>query len=164
VIGKILADNDVPATRLELEITETVLLSDPMRARAILTRLSAMGIKLAIDDFGTGYSSLAYLKRLPVSEIKIDRSFVTNMNTDRSDAAIVRSTIDLGRNLGLTVVAEGVETEADWAQLKALNCNFAQGYHLSRPIPPGEVAAWVARSGAQRAQVTEAPEHAEAVG
>jgi diguanylate cyclase (GGDEF)-like protein len=167
VIGAILSDNGVAATRLELEITETVLLSDPMRARAILSRLSAMGVKLAIDDFGTGYSSLAYLKRLPVSEIKIDRSFVTNMNTDRSDAAIVRSTIDLGRNLGLTVVAEGVETEADWAQLKALNCNFAQGYHLSRPIPADEVAGWVARSGALRAQVPhalEAGEQAEAVG
>jgi diguanylate cyclase (GGDEF)-like protein len=162
VIGKLLADNGVPATGLELEITETVLLSDPMRARAILSRLSAMGVKLAIDDFGTGYSSLAYLKRLPVSEIKIDRSFVTNMNTDRSDAAIVRSTIDLGRNLGLTVVAEGVETEADWAQLKALNCTFAQGYHLSRPIPAGEIAGWVARTGAERAQVDD--ERAEAVG
>jgi diguanylate cyclase (GGDEF)-like protein len=143
VIAELLDANRVPATRLELEITESVLLSDPMRARAILVRLSEMGVKLAIDDFGTGYSSLAYLKRLPVHEIKIDRSFVTNMDNDPGNAAIVRSTIDLGHNLGLKVVAEGVETQTGWAQLKALNCDSAQGYHLSRAIPATELATWI---------------------
>ena len=99
-----------------------------------------MGIRLAIDDFGTGYSSLAYLKRLPINEIKIDRSFVMGMATDEDDATIVRSTIDLGRNLGLEVVAEGVESEAVWNKLRELGCTIAQGYFLSRPLPPDELA------------------------
>ena len=111
-----------------------------------------MGIRLAIDDFGTGYSSLAYLKRLPITEIKIDRSFVMGMGTDEDDATIVRSTIDLGRNLGLEVVAEGVESEAIWNTLRELGCTIAQGYFLSRPVPPDELAAWLLRHGAaQRA-------------
>jgi EAL domain-containing protein (putative c-di-GMP-specific phosphodiesterase class I) len=106
-----------------------------------------MGIRLAIDDFGSGYSSLGYLKRLPVSDIKIDRSFVMNMERDENDAVIVRSTIDLGRNLGLTVIAEGVETETAWARLRALNCDLAQGYYLSRPIPADELEAWLDATG-----------------
>ena len=110
---------------------------------ALLERLSAMGIRLSVDDFGTGYSSLAYLKRLPVSEIKVDRSFVMNMDEDEDDATIVRSTIDLGRNLGLDVVAEGVESEQVWDRLRALGCTAAQGYYLSRPVPPDELGAWL---------------------
>ena len=138
-VGLLLTANQVPATRLALEITESVILADPMRARAILTRLSEMGVRLAIDDYGSGYSSLGYLKRLPVSEIKIDRSFVMNMEHDENDAVIVRSTIELGRNLGLRVVAEGVETASAWALLKALSCDYAQGYYLSRPIVASKV-------------------------
>jgi EAL domain-containing protein (putative c-di-GMP-specific phosphodiesterase class I) len=114
-----------------------------VRTKLILERLSAMGLRLSIDDFGTGYSSLAYLKRLPVDEIKIDRSFVMNMDQDEDDATIVRSTIDLGRNLGLEVVAEGVETEAIWDQLDNLGCTVAQGYYLSRPVPAEDLRAWV---------------------
>jgi len=102
-----------------------------------------MGIRLSIDDFGTGYSSLAYLRGLPVDEIKIDRSFVMAMDRSDDDATIVRSTIDLGRNLGLEVVAEGVETEAIWNHLESLGCTVAQGYYLSRPVPPAELRAWL---------------------
>jgi diguanylate cyclase (GGDEF)-like protein len=133
----------LPAGRLELEITESVILADPMRARVVLSRLNALGVQLAIDDFGSGYSSLAYLKRLPVGQIKIDRSFVMNMERDENDAVIVRSTIDLARNLGLSVVAEGVETEPVWVDLARLECDFAQGYYLSRPIPAQALAQWV---------------------
>jgi diguanylate cyclase (GGDEF)-like protein/PAS domain S-box-containing protein len=129
---------------LELEITESTMIADPVRTKQILDRLAAMGIRLSIDDFGTGYSSLAYLKRLPVDEIKIDRSFVMNMSENEDDAAIVRSTIDLGRNLDLEVVAEGVETAEVWEQLSALGCASAQGYYLSRPVPPDELRAWLA--------------------
>jgi diguanylate cyclase (GGDEF)-like protein len=146
-VAELLATHDVPATGLELEITESVIVADPMRARAILNRLSEMGIVLAVDDYGTGYSSLGYLKRLPIDEMKIDRSFVMQMTDDRNDAAIVRSTVELGRNLGLRVVAEGVETAAAWAHLKALGCDFAQGYYLSRPVPAVEIAALVAADG-----------------
>jgi EAL domain-containing protein (putative c-di-GMP-specific phosphodiesterase class I) len=101
-----------------------------------------MGIRLAIDDFGTGYSSLGYLKRLPVREIKIDRSFVTNMDRDESDRAIVRSTIDLARHLGLTVVAEGVESAAVLADLRELGCSSAQGFHISPPLEPDALLDW----------------------
>ena len=143
----LLAERGVPASSLELEITESVIIADPMRARAILSRLSEMGVVLAIDDFGTGYSSLGYLKRLPVDEMKIDRSFVMQMADDRNDAAIVRSTVELARNLGLQVVAEGVETAAAWTHLKALGCDFAQGYYLSKPVPAAEIDALVRASG-----------------
>jgi EAL domain-containing protein (putative c-di-GMP-specific phosphodiesterase class I) len=102
-----------------------------------------MGIRLSIDDFGTGYSSLSHLKRLPVNEIKIDRSFVMNMAVNEDDAAIVRSTIDLGRNLDLEVVAEGVETEEIWDQLSELGCGSAQGYYLSRPVLPDALRDWL---------------------
>jgi EAL domain-containing protein (putative c-di-GMP-specific phosphodiesterase class I) len=102
-----------------------------------------MGIRLSIDDFGTGYSSLAYLTRLPVHEIKIDRSFVMDMLEDADNAVIVRSTVDLGRNLGLVVVAEGVETAAIWEELRLLGCDEAQGYFLSRPLPADELSRWL---------------------
>jgi EAL domain-containing protein (putative c-di-GMP-specific phosphodiesterase class I) len=102
-----------------------------------------MGCTLAIDDFGTGYSSLSYLKRLPVDEVKIDKSFVLNMQDDENDAVIVRSIIDLARNLGLHVVAEGVETETAWDALLAMGCDIAQGYYISRPLPSAALAAWL---------------------
>jgi diguanylate cyclase (GGDEF)-like protein/PAS domain S-box-containing protein len=128
---------------LEFEITESAMLADPTRTKLILEHLSAMGIRLSIDDFGTGYSSLAYLKRLPVSEIKVDRSFVMNMEADEDDATIVRSTIDLARNLGLDVVAEGVESEHVWDSLRALGCTAAQGYYISRAVPAAELRTWL---------------------
>jgi diguanylate cyclase (GGDEF)-like protein len=128
-------------SRVELEITETAILSDPFRAKTVLDRLGAMGVRLSIDDFGTGYSSLDYLKRLPVNEIKIDRSFVTRMLESEDDRIIVGSTIELARNLGLDVVAEGVEDEETWARLKALRCDTAQGYLLSRPLPAAELTS-----------------------
>jgi len=130
---------------LELEITESAMLANPLRTKTVLEELSAMGIRLSIDDFGTGYSSLAYLKGLPVNELKIDRSFVTRMIEDLDDAVIVRSTIDLARNLGLGVVAEGVESEAIWNRLRELGCTTAQGYYLSRPIEPAELTEWLHR-------------------
>jgi EAL domain-containing protein (putative c-di-GMP-specific phosphodiesterase class I) len=114
-----------------------------MRARAVLSRLNAMGIQIGIDDFGSGYSSLGYLKRLPVAVIKIDRSFVMNMEHDENDAVIVRSTIDLGRNLGLKVVAEGVESREVWRDLARLDCDFVQGYFLSRPMPASALSEWI---------------------
>ena len=147
-IAELLARHEVPAERLELEITESVILADPMRARYVLNQLGEMGIQLAVDDFGSGYSSLAYLKRLPVSVIKIDRSFVMNMAQDENDALIVRSTIDLGRNLGLKVVAEGVESETSWSDLARLRCDLAQGYFLSRPMPAAAFPGWIEQRGA----------------
>jgi diguanylate cyclase (GGDEF)-like protein len=138
---------------IEFEITESTIMADPFRALAVLKRLHEMGTKLSIDDFGTGYSSLAYLKRLPVDAVKIDKSFVLNMVTDESDAAIVRSTIDLARNLGLDVVAEGVEDEAIWQTLAELGCDFAQGHYLARPLPAAELVAWLRQLPEARASV-----------
>jgi diguanylate cyclase (GGDEF)-like protein len=126
---------------IALEITESAIMDDPSRAIDNLGRLHALGCRLAIDDFGTGYSSLAYLRRLPVDELKIDKSFVMNMAKDASDAMIVRSTIDLAHNMGLAVVAEGVDDEAVLERLRTLGCDMAQGYLLSRPLPPAEVPA-----------------------
>jgi diguanylate cyclase (GGDEF)-like protein len=136
---------EVPPEAFCLEITESAIMDDPARAEATLTRLNAIGFKLAIDDFGTGYSSLAYLKRLPVDELKIDKSFVLAMERDVDDAKIVRSTIDLAHNLGLSVVAEGVENEAVWSQLRDLHCDEAQGFYMSRPLPLHEFRQWCAR-------------------
>jgi diguanylate cyclase (GGDEF)-like protein len=149
---------------LSLEITETTIMHDPFRALATLRRLNEMGIRLAIDDFGTGYSSLSYLKRLPVHEVKIDKTFIMNMVDDADDAAIVRSTIDLARNLGLEVVAEGVETEEVRRQLIALGCDVMQGYHLSRPLPPDEIARWLEQQGVRIAPPAPAPATAVARG
>ncbi|PWF54807.1 putative bifunctional diguanylate cyclase/phosphodiesterase [Massilia glaciei] len=126
-----------------LEITESAIMDDPVRAQQTLERLHALGLDLSIDDFGTGYSSLAYLKRLPVNELKIDKSFVLNMENDAGDTKIVRSTIDLGHNMGLRVVAEGIESEAVWRLLAALGCDQGQGYFMSRAIPGEQLADWI---------------------
>jgi diguanylate cyclase (GGDEF)-like protein len=140
-IAALLDETGVSPDDLELEITESTILADPLRVRQNLDRLNELGLSLAIDDFGTGYSSLAYLKRLPVSTIKIDRSFVMDMLESDSDAAIVRSTIELGRNLGLRVVAEGVETEEAWNALREHGCTLAQGYLIGKPMPAEELGA-----------------------
>ena len=152
-IAELLERWGVDPSLLELELTENSVMADPARAEAVLARLRALGLKLSIDDFGTGYSSLSYLKRLPVDEIKIDRSFVMNMATDENDAAIVRSTIDLARNLGLQIVAEGVESEAIWRSLAALDCDLVQGYLLTKPVPADVLAAWVTDGDAARASL-----------
>jgi diguanylate cyclase (GGDEF)-like protein/PAS domain S-box-containing protein len=131
-------------TWLDVEITETALAADFERAFETLDRLRRMGIHIAVDDFGVGYSSLVYLKRLPVDSIKIDKSFVQDMLVDENAAAIVRSTIDLGHQLNLTVVAEGVEDRATWDTLATLGCDLAQGYYLSRPMPAADLVQWFA--------------------
>jgi len=123
-------------------ITESAIMADPERALEILTRIAEMGVRLSIDDFGTGYSSLSYLKKLPVSEIKIDKSFVMEMLRDENDAKIVHATIELGHNLGLAVVAEGVENEETFLKLKSLGCDFYQGYYISKPINATEFSVW----------------------
>ncbi|MBY0409835.1 MAG: EAL domain-containing protein [Burkholderiaceae bacterium] len=144
-LGEILERYGVMASSLCLEITESAIMDDPARAEAMLNRLSEQGFKLSIDDFGTGYSSLAYLKRLPVDELKIDKSFVMGMQVGEDDVMIVRSTIDLAHNLGLTVVAEGVENGEILDHLRALSCDEAQGYHIARPLPVDDFFAWQAR-------------------
>jgi diguanylate cyclase (GGDEF)-like protein len=146
VVADLLKKWDVPSTHLILEITESCMMSDPTRTMAILNKLNDMGVRLSIDDFGTGYSSLSYLKRLPVTELKIDRSFVMEMLTDESNAVIVRSTIDLAKNLGLTVVAEGVASDAIYDTLIRLGCSIAQGFHISRPLAAEEIESWLRTS------------------
>jgi EAL domain-containing protein (putative c-di-GMP-specific phosphodiesterase class I) len=121
-------------------------MSDPNHALEVLSRLDAMGVRISIDDFGTGYSSLAYLKRLPVDEIKIDRSFVIDMKLDNNDAVIVRSTIDLAHNMSLRVVAEGVENPETLRLLTALGCDVVQGFFVSRPMPYDELVRWLSSS------------------
>ena len=150
----LLQRHPMPPQALCLEITESAIMDEPQRAEAALNALRAAGYKLSIDDFGTGYSSLAYLKRLPVDELKIDKSFVMAMERDEDDAKIVRSTIDLAHNLGLTVVAEGVENAAVMARLAALDCDEGQGYHMSRPLPASEMGAFAAK-WARRLQAAE---------
>jgi EAL domain-containing protein (putative c-di-GMP-specific phosphodiesterase class I) len=150
----LLVKHIVPAEAFCLEITESAIMDDPQRAMGTLERLSGLGFRLSIDDFGTGYSSLAYLKRLPVDEIKIDRSFVMGMEKDANDARIVRSTIELAHGLGLTVVAEGVENAQVWNLLREQSCDEAQGFHMGRPMPGDEFlhwsAGWTARQSAAR--------------
>jgi diguanylate cyclase (GGDEF)-like protein len=140
-----LAEHEAPAGAFCLELTESAIMEEPQRALLILERLAQAGFRLSIDDFGTGYSSLAYLKRLPVHELKIDQSFVRHLKADSSDAKIVRSTVDLAHALGLTVVAEGVESPAVWDLLRELRCDQAQGFHMARPMPAGELSGWCER-------------------
>jgi diguanylate cyclase (GGDEF)-like protein len=133
----------VPTDRLVLEITESMVVADPTRTLAVLARLHELGVEISVDDFGTGYSSMEYLKRLPVKEVKIDRSFVTPMADDARDAAIVRCTIDLARSLGLRVVAEGVETTDVHERLAAMGCDQGQGFAISRALPAPQFTAWL---------------------
>jgi diguanylate cyclase (GGDEF)-like protein len=134
-----------PPDRIQFELTESALMDDPAGALEALKRLKQLGVELFIDDFGTGYSSLSYLQKLPVDSIKIDQSFVANMLASSDSAIIVRSTIDLGHNLDLEVVAEGVENQAVWERLAALGCDTAQGYFVGKPIPADQFKSWEAR-------------------
>jgi len=143
-LKEIVATSGTPARQIKLEITESALMTEPARVLETMNELRAIGFGFSIDDFGTGYSSLAYLQRLPVEEIKIDRSFVGELSNNAGSGAIVRATIELAGGLGLDVVAEGVEDESTWQSLGRLGCSTAQGYFLSRPMPPSEVEGWLA--------------------
>jgi diguanylate cyclase (GGDEF)-like protein len=143
-VGALLHEHHVPPSAMCLEITESAIMDDPNRAQQTLEQFHDMGLQMSIDDFGTGYSSLAYLKRLPVHELKIDRSFVMNMHHDAQDAKIVRSVVDLAHNLGLKVTAEGLEEGAAWGLLGELGCDIAQGYWIAKPMPAEHLPAWVA--------------------
>lgn len=145
-VAELLKAHGVAPGCLILEITESAIMADPARAMEVLQQIHAIGVQLSIDDFGTGYSSLSYLKRLPVHEIKVDRSFVRDMIKDENDAVIVHSTIDLAHNLRLKVVAEGVENKEIWDRLAALNCDAAQGYYMSPPLSVDELSRWLVES------------------
>src|SRR4051794_38179184 len=142
-LARLLTSWRLPAGSLELEITESTIMADHRRAQTILGRLSKMGVRLSIDDFGTGYSSLQYLQELPVDAIKIDKSFVMSMESDPGNATIVQSTVDLGHNLGLEVVAEGVESAEIYNKLAELGCDYAQGFFLSKPLEPAKTTIWL---------------------
>ena len=139
MVQRLLTEHRVPASLLRLEVTESAVMGDAARCMEVLQRLHDLGVRLSIDDFGTGYSSMAYLRRLPVDELKIDRSFVLGMCTTQQDAVLVRTAIDLGHNLGLTVVAEGVEGAEHVDALRVLGCDLAQGYHFARPMLAAEL-------------------------
>jgi EAL domain-containing protein (putative c-di-GMP-specific phosphodiesterase class I) len=145
---RLLDDVGLPSSALTFEITESSIMADPVRTEGVVSRLRSMGVAMAIDDFGTGYSSFSHLRRLPVDEIKIDRSFVQYMARDDSDATIVRTIVDLGRNLGIRVVAEGVEDMETWAKLAEIGCDVIQGYVLARPLGSVELDRWLADGGA----------------
>src|ERR1700682_2190808 len=144
MMEEVIARTGQPTELLKLEITESAVMAEPGRVLQSMKRLRSAGIRFSIDDFGTGYSSLAYLQRLPVEEIKIDRSFVGELSNNAGSEAIVRATIELAGGLGLGVVAEGVEDEGTWESLRRLGCTTAQGYFLSRPMPASEVEGWLA--------------------
>lgn len=141
-VAQLLAKHGVPATMLELEVTESAIMTEPVRAGRLLGRLAGLGVRLSIDDFGAGYTSLGQLTSLPVRELKIDRSFVMSMNQEVSDALIVHSVVDLGHNLGLTIVAEGVETADVLEVLSEFGCDIAQGYHIARPMAADAFDLW----------------------
>lgn len=144
LVASALRNHQVDARRLCIEITESGVMEDPGQAMRILKQLNELGVGLSVDDYGTGYSSLSYIKKLPIQELKIDQSFVKNMVMDRDDATIVKSTIELGHNMGLKVVAEGVEDQHVLDLLRELKCDHAQGYFMSRPLPANELKKWLA--------------------
>jgi diguanylate cyclase (GGDEF)-like protein len=145
-VAQLLAESRVPGPMLCIEITEHTVMSDPATTIEALRRIRALGVKTSIDDYGTGYSSMTYLKLLPLDELKIDQSFVRDMATDHANRALVRSTVELGRNLGLTVVAEGVEDAETHVALHAVGCDLAQGYHFARPLPGDVLTARLSRT------------------
>ena len=142
-VSLLLAQYQVPASQLIFEITESAVMQNPEQALLILQQLRALGISLSVDDFGTGYSSLSQLKRMPVQELKIDQSFIRDLDETSEDAVIVRSTIQMSHSLGLKVVAEGVEYERSLRLLERWGCDTAQGYLISRPLPAQAFAAWL---------------------
>jgi EAL domain-containing protein (putative c-di-GMP-specific phosphodiesterase class I) len=146
-----LAEAGLPAAFLELEITETAITTDPARAAAVLAQLHTIGLRTAIDDFGAGYTSLAFLKALPVHQLKIDRGFVIGVLDDPNDQAIVEAVIALGHSLGLSVLAEGVEIDDIRARLDQLGCDEIQGCLLAQPLPPEQVEGWLTAWNAQEA-------------
>ena len=159
LILEVLSSTGLPSSLLEIEITETAMVVDPAGAQVVLQQLRTMGIHVSLDDFGTGYTSMALLQTLPVTALKIDRTFITGMLASRHDAAVAESLISLAGRLGLVVVAEGVETEPVLDRLRLLGCDQAQGYHLARPMPAVEIPGWVrdtlsptddGKNGAQR--------------
>ena len=155
MVSTLAAKYGIPPPFICLEITESGVMEDPARALETLQRLHEIGVRLSIDDFGTGYSSLSYIRKLPVQEMKIDRSFVRNMVTDKDDRVIVSSTIELGHNIGLKVVAEGVEDHAALMLLTSLGCDEAQGYFIAKPLPPADYEAWLARRKSVGGKLTE---------
>ena len=146
LIREVLDDVGYDAKKLELEITETAVMNDMRDAIDVLNQLHDIGVSLSIDDFGTGYSSLSYLRQLPVNRIKIDRSFIAEIDTTDAAAAIARAVVTLGQSLGLEVVAEGVETASPLQYLKDINCDEAQGFLYSRPVPPEEFELYIRES------------------
>ena len=146
LVQRELEASGIGADRLVVEITETALLTDPEGATVVLRQLDALGVEISIDDFGSGQTSLGYLSELPIHELKIDRSFICDMLVNPAHAAIVRSIVDLGHNLGLRVVGEGVETQEIWDILRASGCDSAQGYLLARPMPVEKLAGWLLRT------------------
>ncbi|MGH9084172.1 MAG: putative bifunctional diguanylate cyclase/phosphodiesterase, partial [Acidimicrobiales bacterium] len=149
-IGAAITEAGVPASALTLELTESTVMSGSRRSLAVLEGLQRIGVRLSVDDFGTGYSSLTHLRHLPVSELKVDKSFVSTMTTNEHDRVIVRTLVDLGRSLGLCTVAEGVETQEAWDMLRDFGCEEAQGYLLSRPLPDTQLTTWLARQHVRR--------------
>jgi hemerythrin-like metal-binding protein/diguanylate cyclase (GGDEF)-like protein len=160
-LGQLLSDTEIAPSKIMLEITESGLMADPTRALATVREFKALGVRLSIDDFGTGYSSLAYLKRLPVTEVKVDRIFVFGMSKDKRDEQIVRATVKLGHSLGLDVAAEGVEDQETLDKLKIYGCDTVQGFFFSKPLPVEELEGWIAEhSGRQSdASIQEATLH-----
>jgi EAL domain-containing protein (putative c-di-GMP-specific phosphodiesterase class I) len=144
VVARLLVRANLPASLLKFEVTESAIVSDPDRAVTALERMVDLGLSLSVDDFGTGYSSLARLRNLPVHEVKIDREFVRYVANSPEDLAIVRAVINLGHDLGLRVVAEGVEDEASWRILQSLDCDLIQGYLLARPMAAEDMTRWLA--------------------
>jgi len=157
VLDQALRTAGLPASALTLELTETALVTDAVRAAQVLRELADLGVALSLDDFGTGYSSLSYLRQLPLSEIKVDKSFVLAMTSDHEDAAVVRATVALAHDLGLRVVAEGVEDEASLQALRGLGCDLAQGYHVARPAPAERTTAWLDERGAAQGRAGRLP-------
>ncbi|MSP41218.1 MAG: bifunctional diguanylate cyclase/phosphodiesterase [Deltaproteobacteria bacterium] len=158
-IDGLLKEYDLPADLLEIEITENVILNEDLNVSKALEHLSSRGMRIYIDDFGTGYSSFGNLKKLPITGIKIDRTFISQMTTNDHDQAIVRSIIDLGQRLALQVIAEGVETQEMWDRLASLGCDVAQGFHMARPMAATDIGGWYLHSpwGAGKASVKQIP-------
>lgn len=165
LIKRCLRDSRMQPSQLTVEITESVIMADPERAMETLTVLTEIGVKVSIDDFGTGYSSLAYLQRLQAHEVKIDKSFVMDLNTNQENGFIVRSVIELGHNLGLDVVAEGVENQATLDILTMLGCDRAQGYYLSRPESGSDMTRWLqGRKNVRNRKGRQRPKHITLIG